>query len=481
VRNERFARIRTVCLSALLTVPLLSSAKAADNEPPGARWTFDELRPTVTSADGRFSLSLRARLQLDAGGFNQSSDVDDVSALHDVEFKHLGSGALVRRAYLGLEGAAFRDFWYEYRMNFGGDGFRIADPYIHIARISYNLGSYEAGPLLRINAGLIKPVFTHNDATSSASLTFLERAAVVNVATETYGGGAPRLGAELTFQQTDLFRAGDNLMVSGAFTGHVASKRASEISSDANSNGTHLLGRIAYRLWSDGVSNIQIGGDVSRVLTVGGAPGPGGARSLSLQDEPEIQIDGNALVDTGPLPAKGGGLWGIEAAGNLRSVYFAAEYYEFSIERDTSCGGCVVAGDPEFSGWYVESSWILTGETKTYQANARNNGMATFANPEVAAPFDPYRGSWGAWEVAARYSDLDLDWQPGALGTTCPVAGCVRGGEQKIFALGLNWYLSNNFRVLIDYMFIHVDKLSGLGAQIGQDVTVLGTRFQFTN
>ena len=189
-------------------------------------------------------------------------------------------------------------------MNFGGAGFKIADPYIHLARISYNFGSYDAGPLFRVNAGLIKPMFTYNDAMSSASLTFLERAAAVNVATETFGGGAPRLGAELTFQQTDLLRDGDNLMVSGAFTGHIASKRASEFSSDANSDGTHLLGRIAYRLWSDGVSNFQIGGDVSRILTVGGPAGPGGARSLSLQDEPEIQVDGNALVDTGPLPAE---------------------------------------------------------------------------------------------------------------------------------------------------------------------------------
>ena len=479
MQHDRLARIAYV--SAMPTILFLSSANAAETASSGARWTFDGLRPTITSADGRFSLSLRARLQLDTGGFNQSSDVEDVTALHDVEFKHLNSGALIRRAYLGVEGWAFRDFWYEYRMNFGGDGFRIADPYIHIARISYNIGSYDAGPLFRVNAGLIKPIFTHNDAMSSASLTFLERAAVVNVATETFGAGAPRLGVELAFQQTDLLRSGDNLMVSAAFTSHVASKRPSEFASDGNSDGTHLLGRIAYRLWSDGMSNFQIGGDISRILTVGGPIGPLGARSLSLQDEPEIQVDGNALVDTGPLPAKGGGLWGLEASGNLRSVYFAAEYYEFGIERDTACGGCVIAGDPEFSGWYVEGSWMLTGETKTYQANAMNNGMATFANPHVRAPFALDGSGWGAWEIAARYSNLDLDWQAGALGATCPAAGCVRGGEQQIVTIGLNWYLSDNFRFLFDYMFIHVDKLSSLGAQIGQDVSVIGTRFQFTN
>ena len=480
MRHNRLARIAIACLSGTLAMPLLSSASAAEDDSLDARWTFDQWRPTIASSDERFSLSLRTRLQVDAGGFNQPGNVEEVTALHDVEFKHLGSGTLLRRAYIGIEGWAFRDFWYELRTDFGGDNFRFEEPYVHLARLSYMWRGDDAGPLIRVNGGLIKPIFTYNDATSSASLTFLERAAVVNVATSAFGGGAPRLAAELTFQDDDLLRPGDNLVLSAAYTGHV-SARTSDIPDDSTTNGTHLLGRVAYRLWSDDLSNVQIGASGSHILSMGGGVGEGAARTLMLQDRPEIRVDGNTLVATGPLPATGGGVWGMEAAANLRNLYLAAEYYEFGIARDTSCVGCVVADDPEFSGWYVEGSWILTGETKTYQANAMNNGMATYANPDVAAPFDPNRGHWGAWEVAARYSDLDLDWQPGALGTTCPVAGCVRGGEQKIFALGLNWYLNNNFRVLLDYMFIHVDKLSGLGAQIGQDVTVVGTRFQFTN
>jgi len=123
---------------------------------------------------------------------------------------------------------------------------------------------------------------------------------------------------------------------------------------------------------------------------------------------------------------------------------------------------------------------MLTGETKTYQPNATNNGMATFANPYVGAPFALDGSSWGAWEIAARYSNLDLDWSGGALGTVCSL-GCVRGGEQSILSLGLNWYLSNNFRVLFDYMFIRVAKMNASGAQTGQNLTAIGMRFQFTN
>lgn len=461
-------------LTVVLAAAPLTSANAAE-------WTFDGNRPTLTSADERFSVSLRARLQFDAGGFDQSGDVEDVSPVRDVEFKDLDSGTIIRRAYLGLEGRLFRDLWYESRMDLGGSGFRTAEPYVHLARISYSIGSYEAGPLFRVNAGLIKPIFTYGDPTSSASLTFLERAAVVNVATGTFGAGASRLGGELTFQQASLLRPGDNLVVSAAFTGHVASKRDAAIQTDANSDGSHILGRIAYRLWSDGVSNIQLGASLSRVLTIGGSAGPGEARSLRLQEQPEIRIDGNALVDTGPIPAKGGALWGLEAVANLRSVYFAAEYYELGIERDTSCTGCPIASDPEFSGWYVEASWILTGEAKTYQPNALNNGMATYGTPLVAAPLAFRNRSWGVWEIAARYSDLDLNWQAGTLGTACPVAGCVRGGEQKIWTVGLNWYLSGSFRVLVDYMFVDVNKLSAAGVQVGQTFNALGARFQFTN
>jgi phosphate-selective porin OprO/OprP len=464
----------------MLAAPRLSSATASENEALDARWTVEQFRPTIASPGGRFSLSLRTRVQIDAGGFNQPGNVESVTALNDVEFKHLHSGTLLRRAYLGIEGWAFRDFWYEFRTDFGGDNFRFAEPYVHLARLSYIWRSDDEGPLIRINGGLIKPIFTYNDATSSASLTFLERAAVVNVATSAFGGGAPRLGAELTFQDTDLLRSGDNLVLSAAYTGHV-SARTSDIPDDSTADGTHLLGRVAYRLWSDNLSNVQIGASASRILTMGGGAADGAARALVLQDRPEIRVDGNSLVATGPLPARGGGLWGIEAAGNWRSVYLAAEYYELGIERDTACSACVIAGDPEFSGWYVEGSWMLTGETKTYQANALNNGMATYANPQVGTPFALNSGGWGAWEIAVRYSDLDLNWQSGALGTPCPVAGCVRGGEQTIFAVGLNWYLNDNLRLLLDYMVIQVDKLSASGAQIGQDVTVVGTRFQFTN
>jgi len=443
-------------------------------------WTFDNARPTIQSADGRFTMSLRARFQFDSAFFNQSSDINATNA----QFKDLASGAIMRRAYIGIEGRAFRDFWYEYRMDFGGSNAEGGNPVVNLARISWNLGNV-ANPAerhFRINAGLIQPIFTYDDSVSSSSLTFLERAAPVNVATSAYGGLEPRRGVELTFQQSDLFRPGDNLVVSGAYTGQMGTAPGA-LPDNTTDEGTQILGRVAYRVWSDGFSNVQIGGSAAHIVNLTGATTPGGARTLTLQDRPELRVDGNRLVSTGAVPATGGNMWGLEAAANIRSFYVTAEYLRYGIDRNTTCSGCVVADDPQFSGWYVQGSYILTGETKTYQPNATNNEMATFNNPRIITPFSWDGRTWGAWEIAARYSDLDLNWHAGSEGTTCigPLLGCIRGGEQKIWSFGLNWYLNNVTRIMFDYMIVDVNKLNASGQQIGQNFNAIGARLQFSN
>jgi len=451
-------------------------------------WTFDNSRPTVQSADGRFSMSVRARFQFDTALFNQDSNINATNA----QFKDLASGSIMRRAYLGIEGRAFRDFWYEYRMDFGGANAEGSNPILNLARIAYNVGNiaYASEPHFRLNAGIIQPIFTFEDSISSSSVTFLERASVVTVATSGYGGLEPRRGVELTFQQADIFRPGDNLLVSGAFTGQQPSGNNPAVPTNTTDEGTQILGRAAYRVWSDGFSNVQFGGSGSNILNVTGAATPGAARLIALQDRPELRVDGNRLVSTGGMPSRGGWLWGLDAEMNIRNFYLAGEYYHFGIERDTTCtsggggpgGACIVAGDPEFSGWYVAASWILTGQTKTYQPIATNNEMATFNNPRVIAPFS-LGSSWGTWEIAARYSDLNLNWNAGSPGTLCAGAfiGCIRGGEEKIWTFGLNWYLNNNVRMLFDYMIVDVDRLNGSGQQIGQSLNAIGARLQYTN
>ncbi len=469
-------------------------------------WTFDNARPTVTSADQRFSMALRARIQFDTALFNQDSNINATNA----QIKDLASGAIMRRFYFGAEGRAFRDFYYEFRLDIGGANAEGSNAIINLARVAYQFGNvaYANEPHFRINAGVIQPMFTYGDGVSSASTTFMERADVVNTAISGYGGDDARRGVELNFQQADILRPGDNLVLATAFTGQRTTAPGAS-PTNTTDEGTQIVGRAAYRLWSDGFSNFQIGGSASHILNLTGTATPGGARSIALQDRPEIRVDGNRLVSTAGstaiasgnaanIPMTGGGLWGLEGGGNWRNFFLYGEYMNFGVDRDVHCVGCtpvnglagVNPGDPRFHGWYVEGSWILTGETKTYSTVSVNNEMATFNNPRIITPFDPSSGNWGAWELAARYSDLDLNWHEGSAGQTLaasPVGG-VRGGEEKIWTLGVNWYPNNNVLMRFNYLFVDVNKLGVIGSgpsatlqEVGQNFNAFGVRLQFSN
>ena len=121
-----------------------------------------------------------------------------------------------------------------------------------------------------------------------------------------------------------------------------------------------------------------------------------------------------------------------------------------------------------FSGWYVQGTWLLTGEERLYNA-----GTGAFTPPQVTTPLNFEKGNWGALELAARYSDLDLNDHVNdtANVTIANAAGApagthtydfyntVRGGDQRILTLGLNWYPNNVVRFALNYELIQNSKL----------------------
>ena len=438
-------------------------------------WSFDNSRPTIKSGDGRFQMSVRGRFHVDAASYSQDHTPPVTHTVPQAQ-RDFASGAIVRRAQFGVEGRAFKDFWYELRLDFGGSSSEGESSLVNLARVAY-LGV----PHWRINAGVIEPVFTYGNSVSSNEITFVERADVVNIATGSFGGGDTRRGVEINYQDADLFTGGDNLTFSLGYTGQTTQNNSAIPTDHGTDEGTQAIARATYRLWSDGTSNIQIGANAAEVLSVTGTPIPGAPRSLRFRDRPETRegLEGERLVDTGSIPATGGWLWGAEAGANWENFYLAGEYYRFGVDRDTHCTGCLAgAGDPEFSGWYVEGSWVITGEPKTYSAANMSNNYAVWGNPKVITPFSLDGNSWGAWEAAVRYSSLDLNWHEGARFALAPLGG-IRGGTEKIWTFGLNWYLNNNIRLMANYLTIDVDRLDANGFQQGQNLDAVEGRLQF--
>jgi len=230
----------------------------------------------------------------------------------------------------------------------------------------------------------------------------MERPEIDNIAADSFGAGDSRRGIEMNWQKVDTLWPGDNLNATIAYTGGKTG------STTGHGNGgdeqSQILGRLSDRLWTDGVSNVQIGASGSELLYSGGGVG-----TVQLRDRPEIRVDGTRLIDTGSLTAKHGHMWALDAGANIENFFFGGEYANYTVDRAAS--GLKAKDHPNFSGWYVEGSWFLTGETRQYAASALNNEVGGWQGPSaIASPFSFDGDSWGAWELAVRYSNTDLNW-----------------------------------------------------------------------
>jgi phosphate-selective porin OprO/OprP len=217
-----------------------------------------------------------------------------------------------------------------------------------------------------------------------------------------------------------------------------------------------------------------------------GSSGTPPRHAIRFRDRPEIRVDSVRLIDTGAIDAAHASVLGMEFGANWKSFYLQGEHFWFDIERR----GATALPDPDFTGYYVQGSWLLTGETRRY-----NPVTGSFQNPRPMVPFSS-AGGFGAWELAARYSNMNLDFQEG-LAATAAIPGTVRGGEQNVLTLGVNWYLNPNFKMMLNYLLIDVDRLNPagpgntapfgatpatppIGVEIGQDLDVIALRTQYS-
>ena len=178
---------------------------------------------------------------------------------------------------------------------------------------------------------------------------------------------------------------------------------------------------------------------------------------LGFRQRPEAHL-ANRYVDTGlyngfrmaDARMDDMDVLGLEAAVVYGPFSVQGEYMRADVDT-------TFAGDRDFDGWYVHASYFLTGENRQYD---RTSG--TFGRLKLRHNFSlgEQRG-WGAWQVAGRYSTLDLD------------DGIIRGGEENNFTLGLNWYLNPNTRIMLNYVMANIehDLYSG-------DLNTFQTRFQ---
>ncbi len=104
----------------------------------------------------------------------------------------------------------------------------------------------------------------------------------------------------------------------------------------------------------------------------------------------------------------------------------------------------LVGGGPSVrlthDAWSGQASVFLTNDT------------ATFGHVQPRHPIEPSKGHWGAWEMAVRYAQLNIDPSTFAYNLADPGVSVLRA---KSSTVGLNWYLNSNVRITVN--FVHTD------------------------
>lgn len=213
---------------------------------------------------------------------------------------------------------------------------------------------------------------------------------------------------------------------------------------------------------------IHVGVNYTGVINPADAGATAAVRyAVQLRDRPELRVDGTRLIDTGALNAQGASATGFELAGQYKSAFIQGEAFTYNVRRYAPVSGVT---NPTFKGWYVEGGWSITGEAQKY-----NTQTAAFDAVTARASFDPKAGNWGAFELVARYSTIDLNYHQ----TAALTADRVLGGQQDITSLGLDWQLNTAVRFVFEGQSVQVDRLNATGLQVGQDYSAFAVRSQF--
>jgi len=407
-------------------------------------------RPTFCTADNLNCVAITSRVHFDAGGYDYHPNTAATAP------QRLDDGVNLRRARIGMIGKFMGDWNYALIYDFGGssDGFAGTASVggvpvgflpggalsgVENAYLSYT-GIKPFGGTLAIEGGIMDLPITLDEASSSNDIPFMERAApgvISRFATDDFRSTVG------TRWFNDVFWAGG--YVTGPTTGAIHS------ASSVNPNGTtEQLGaaaRVAGQVVSGKDYSLHLGADAQFLIDP-----PHNlvtkAQTLTFSERGELRIDPTTLISTGAIAnVSGAQVYSVEAAATYGPLFFQSEYFWFNVDRNAATG-LPPFGAPslKFEGGYAEGTFILTGETRKY-----NPAAASYLGVVPEHPFSLAGGGWGAWEIAGRFSTVDLNDQ-------LATANGVAGGRQTIYTLALNWYVNRNVRFMFDYLHGNIGK-----------------------
>jgi len=346
------------------------------------------------SNDRNFRFKLGGTMQLDAGIVTPSRALQE-----EFDIDSMGNDVKFRRARFALEGTLYKIFDFKFQYGFVNGDAGVRDMYVALKKVPF---------LQRIQVGQFKEPFSLERMTSSNNVTFMER----SLQSRLEPRRNPGIGAFMHFLDKRMTAA------AGAF-------RITDDLGDTFDSGSpySLAARVTGLPWYDNKGKHLLHLGLSYAFDFRNGD------EIRVRQRPSTQF-GPRLVDTGKFITNDITYLDPEIALVVGPFSLQAEYLHAFLNQE-------YIGDPQFSGWYVETSYFLTGEYRPY-----NRRLAKFKRLKPIEDFGWGEGSgWGAWQVAARFSQFDLN------------SGDVEGGRMEDFTFGVNWYLNRSIRVMFNYVY----------------------------
>jgi phosphate-selective porin OprO and OprP len=393
---------------------------------------------SVTSADSNFVFRVRGYVQAD-GRFYSSDRVDTTA----------NDTFLIRRARPILDGTVYEKFDYRVMLDLGAqaslstaNNALLQDAYVN-ARL---------WPEFQIQVGKFKEPVGLERLQSGANMLFIERAYPTQL--------VPNRDVGLQLQG-DLLK-GALRYEAGVFNG-VADGGSGDF--EASDNAKDFAGRLFAHPFKDT--------DVAALQGLGlGAAGTygnydGALRPFFSEGLQKFFAYRSSTDTTKPNVLGDGQQYRIAP----QAYYYWGPFgllteWVLSSQEVKQAGGGAGAGDQKrlaHTGWQVAASYFLTGEENSYKAVTPKH------------PFSFSGGGWGAVELTARVSQLDVDNNafPIFAEDTKSATGALSYG------VGVNWHLNRNLKLTLDYGHTDFEGAKGSVYQ-GKSEDVILTRAQFS-
>lgn len=414
-----------VKMAAILAVLVVAGGALAGSEPLKA--TSEDGILVFESADSAFKWWLDARAYIDVAAyfddeplyygeddFDDPDDWDEYAGEFEEFFERqnsLAGGIMARRVRLAIKSQLW-DHWYsEVDMDFAEEATAVKDAYI-----SYR-GLFDGNG--RVRVGNFRQPFGLEEVTTSRNLTFMER----SQGTEPFVVGR-RMGLEVTQWMKD-FRWSASLF-GGDIEDYV--KQSNE--------KVNFAARVNY-------TPIH---EADHVLMIGGA---GTYQQPTFEDfdikvntRPETNVSDTKFVYAKYKDVDTYNVFGGEFAYVNKRLRVQAEYMMGRYTFSEDAKDYLVDETASNYGTYVYASYFLTDDGYAY-----DHKDAEFAR---LVP----RSKKGAWEVAARFSKVDLN--DDGLKDGDELVSMY--GSSQSYTLGVNYYPNPNIRMMLNFGIVDNDE-----------------------